>query len=171
MDLTSYFNYIETLARDNKNTVFLNSSAEHASYVMSRIFKYSVNHVKIFAGNLSGRVSNDYEYIINLNRFLTNGGRLSVLLQEYNETSPPSIFILFKKHKWNINIAKSGLKYYTDQEEEIHFTVGDERMYRLETDVNEFIASGNFNDPEMATMFSTYFDNAMKNINTSIITL
>jgi hypothetical protein len=161
----AYKEYIRDLARHSKNVVFLNSSAQHASMVMSTIFDASKGSVKIFAGNLRGDVSSDSEYQSSLSQFLRKKGRLQILLEEYEKSQPPNIKSLLRYFKISdpacIDIRLLNnyeLRLGENNDQRIHFCVADRKMYRLETNTELYLAKGNFNDPATADKLSDIFD-------------
>jgi len=159
----AYVNYIRELAEQSKSVVFLNSSPQHASIVMSTMFKHSKECIKIFAGNLRGEVSKNKEYINGLNDFLSNNGKLMILIEEYSPEKPTNITNLlinhFLKKPDNIHIKTHPFHFYQGvNKKKIHFCVADNKMYRLETDTSNFLAEGNFNDPETSLRLSSLFD-------------
>jgi hypothetical protein len=156
----TYRDYISRLATKRTNEVFLNSSAAHASIVLSNIFQQSENCVKMFAGNLKGEVSNNPQYIDSIVKFLRRNGKLQILLEEYDTNNPPEILerIRFYKNKNLVSIKTHPYELTISSGQKIHFSVGDNKMYRLETDVDKYLAEGNFGDASTAKFLSDKFD-------------
>jgi hypothetical protein len=163
----AYKDYLKELAQNRKNVVFFNSSAEHASAVMSTIFQNSENLVKVFAGGLTGEVSSSPEYRKSLDNFLRRGGRLQILLEEYNADCPPiniDLLRFYKLKSTNQVVVKTHPENYfikrkdADEGGKIHFCVADSRMYRIETDTLNYLAEGNFNDEKTAKALDVLFD-------------
>jgi len=163
--MEQYKAYIHELAKAGKDTVFFNSGQHHASLVMGTIFNYAKNDVRIYAGGFSGHVSDTIDYKQGLEKFLRGGGNLKVLLQEskLEEKTPPKIFELIKYYhllnpdkvqvkKHPFKVRKPGL------EDEIHFTVADGKMFRVEDNIETFTAVGNFNSPTESQILETLFD-------------
>lgn len=174
--MDDYIQYIKDLADKKQDALFFNTGALHASFVMSTIFDSSKETIKIFAGNLCGQVSDTETYRTSLNHFLSKNGKLQVLLQESKmiTSAEPPIFDMLKFY----NIVKFGnvevkkLKgSMLGLEGDMHFTVGDNKMYRLEYDVESFKAEGNFNNPIESGRLSTIFDDAFNGKNASLISL
>lgn len=172
IDLLEYKKSIESLANKKDSMVFLNSGKEHAAIVMGNIFKHSKKNVRIFAGNMNGDVSNDSYYQKYLSSFLKSGGSLKILLQEYDEDKCPDIFNLFNSvdffYPENVEIKLSNSSVTDDNEKPVHFTIGDDSMYRLENDTTNYFASGSFNDPKNAkhliSLFDSIYDASSKKI-------
>lgn len=167
--MTEYNEYIRELADELKNVVFYNSGPEHAALVMGTIFSKSNEIVKLYAGSFSGDVSAKEYYTKALEGFLNRGGKLQILLQKeklekkIKEKGEPTVFDLLKYYSI-INPGSISIKIHPFQiikengGREIHFTVGDNRMYRLEDDVDNFTAVGNFNDPNESKELAAIFD-------------
>jgi len=168
--MNQYREYIKDLAKNDKNVVFYNSGPEHAALVMATIFKNAKDTVRIFAGNFSGEISSQPEYRSTLESFLGKGGKLKVLLEKekLDDGNEPKLFDILRfysiiNHK-NIELRKRAQKVYRVDEtkendsHEVHFTVADDKMYRVEDDTKLFTAFGNFNDPEAAKHLISIFD-------------
>ncbi len=162
-NLTVYQRSIESLAENKDSMVFLNSGKEHAAIVMGNIFKHAKENVRIFAGNFNGAVSCNPYYQENLSNFLKRGGNLKILLQEYNKNKPPEIFNLFTSFDFfypeNVDLKVSNATVVSDIDKNaVHFAIGDETMYRLENDTENYIAKGSFNDSEKSKYLIKIFD-------------
>jgi len=146
MNIKAYKKYIYNLAEKASNEVFLNSSSEHAACVMSNIFRKSQRSVNILAGDLNGGISNNQDYITELKRFLDRNGRVRILLNSYKEGSYPTIFYLLNDY---IDTDQVEVKVTNEKlllrSKEVHFTLGDESMIRIEHDIKKYLAYGNFN--------------------------
>ena len=162
-----YSEAIKTLAETSDPEIFDNSGPDHATTVMSNIFRTSKNHVRIFAGDLGGNVSKG-EYLIELERYLDKGNKLSIVLENRpkrgNGDQKTAFDIIEKYNKINPNKVFIG---YLNQNSPyknlgIHFTIGDERMYRLETDTNLYTARCSFNDPDFAFQLLEIFNTLAK---------
>lgn len=163
VNLEAYKKSIESLADSKDSMIFMNSGKEHAAIVMGNIFKHSKKDIRVFAGNLNGDVSNSPYYQKYLSKFLDSGGKLKILLQEYDENNPPEIFNLFSSidffYPENVEIKLSNTALVSDDtNNNIHFTVGDSSMYRIENDVDKYLAKGSFNSPEKANYLIEIFD-------------
>jgi len=171
----AYISYISQLAHENKSVVFFNSGPKHASFVMSTIFSKAKHTVKIFAGNLDGPVSKNRQYKEELEDFLNRDGKLEILLQEYNIEKEFNLKNMLSYHllsgNMNIKIKKVNATVIdTRNNKEVHFSVADDTMYRLETDLKKYIAEGNFNDKVavknlVSTFDKMYQDNSSIEIN------
>ncbi len=168
--MEEYKNYILNLANNSSNVVFYNSGNEHAAFVMSTIFEHSHNEVKIYAGDFLGNVSDQDCYRQALDQYLRTGGKLKVLLNKYDTLKTrPKIFEILKFHKL-LNKDSVLIKSYagklidTRANTEVHFTIAKSansevfNMYRLENNIEEYTATGNFNDSETSGILSSLYD-------------
>lgn len=171
VELKEYVEYIRGLAQNNKDVVFYNSGEHHAALVMSTIFDNSKD-VRIYAGCFSGEISGQDEYRNSLENFLGRGGKLKVLLEKnkleerkeepkifdilrfYSIVKPGSVQI--KKHS-NLLVKQDKTKN-GEEINEVHFTVADGKMYRVEDNINSFSAFGNFNDKKFSEDLIAIFD-------------
>ena len=172
--IEKYKRNIESLALNKESMVFLNSGKEHASIVMGNIFNSSKDIVRVFAGSFNGDVSGDSYYRNHLIKFLENGGKLKVLLEQYNDENPPAIFSylnsfdFFYPENVEVKISNTRLVSDSDNEKAVHFTTGDSSMYRIEYDTINYLAKGNFNDPletnNLIEIFDEIFDESKVHI-------
>ena len=164
--LAEYQKAIELANSSKNNHVFPISTPEHASIILSTIFEHSKEEVNILAGNLSGTVSNSKTYLDALDSYLKSGKTLRVLL-----TDMPNInslaYQLIEKHsklpdaKIELRIATEVAKYNIAESFDnkyVHFVVGDDSRFRLETDSTNYQAFANFNDPVYARKLNEIFD-------------
>ncbi|MDE3213157.1 MAG: hypothetical protein KGM98_07975, partial [Bacteroidota bacterium] len=152
---SEYSHYIRDLAVQNKDVVFFNSSREHASIVMGTMYEFAEKEVKIYCSHFSGEISGQAEYQRGLEKYLSKGQKLKILMQRdkyESRATPPEIFRLLRLY-YIINPESIEIKthpYIVHKEgsdaREIHFMVADDRMYRLEEDISRFTAVCNFND-------------------------
>ncbi|MDP1675922.1 MAG: hypothetical protein Q8L88_03575 [Bacteroidota bacterium] len=161
--MEDYIGYIKNLAENKLPTIFYNSGPEHASIVMSNIFQNSKDMIRIFAGNFSGEVSQNERYIESLKSYLNRKGKVHILLDEYTEDKKPHLFDLLSTYSFfnpeNIEIKKTNTHVVEEKtKKKIHFTTGDNCMFRLEEDTDKFLAKGSFNNLELTDKLIKYFD-------------
>ena len=168
----AYRDYISRLAKESKDVVFINSSAQHAAIVLSTIFKNAKDYVKIFAGDLRGDVSCDAEYKLELENFLKRKGRLHIILEKYDDKEPINIADIIRYYSIpdnnlieikylpnDLKLQNQANSYFAN----IHFCVADDKMFRIETDTQNYLAQGNFNDKETSDMLLKRFDDIFNN--------
>ncbi len=167
--MDSYKTYIENLAENKDGMVFQNASPEHACIVMSTIFKSSEKHLRILAGTLNGKVSNNEnpnlkkDYLDSLMKFIeVKKGTLHILLERVDSDFLQSE-LYSKLNFYSILypdriILKKIDEDYNDSDPKFHFTVGDDRMFRFEKDIENHTAIGSFNNPDSASKLIDFFD-------------
>jgi hypothetical protein len=159
-ELKSYKIAIENLANKKDGTYFTNSGKEHAAIVMSNIFKSTDSHIRIFAKNLSGEVCDQDLYIDGLQQFINRKGEIEIILTE-EPSSDSKAFKLIKEYQIcnpeKVNIKKTATNISNLPELKFHFTVGDERIFRLEKDTSKYLAVCSFNDNEYSKKLISLF--------------
>lgn len=167
--LTSvYADEIFKLAENKENKVFYNSSAEHASIVHQALAKYANNYIYIFSSSMSSDVSNNPEYCYAIKNFLETDRAhvIKIILTDYTDDfSHTEIAKLLSRYPSQVSVKKyDGRVLYKG--EPAHFTVSDDCAFRLETDIKERMAFGNFNSPVQAIELRNLFD---KIFNSSLV--
>jgi hypothetical protein len=162
-----YQKKIEELASGKINEVFYNSSEAHATAVLTSMVRHSFEEIKILCGSMCSEVCNDLNYMKELSGFLARNGKLKVILTKYNDQNsfrqrPIYHNVLQKYIDCGQVIMKKNDNQIYYKGIPAHFTIADNRSFRLETDIEKRIAFGNFNDPESARPLSDVFDNAFK---------
>ena len=157
--MENYLDFVESAARDGQDKIFFNSGPNHAAIVMSRIFKYSKEVVKIYCGGFNGTISNDEDYLKYLEVYLFNGGKLEIIVEQNLSNGPSKIFKVLKKYPNNISIFQTNSRI-TDSTtmKPIHFTIGDNKMTRVETDTTDYTAQVNFGSQSQAEMLNIVFE-------------
>lgn len=109
--MQNYIDYVESLAKSGGDEFFYNSGPDHASIVMSRIFKYSTHQIRIFCGGFNGVVSNDPDYLKYLELFLQRGGKLKILAeQNLSNDNSLAIFKVLRKYSANVEMYVTNLR-------------------------------------------------------------
>lgn len=145
-----YLNYIDSLAKEAKNEEFFNSSEEHAKIVLTAIMRYAKQYVNIYCGSMMSEVSNNEEYLNVVQDFLEKGGIMNVLLNNYDENLvDKGIYKILSLYPNKIKIKeiKDSTNIIKYNGNPVHFTVADGKSFRLETDIINKKAWGNFNNP------------------------
>jgi hypothetical protein len=164
-ELAAYKIKVQSNADNRIYDELSNSGADHAKIIMSNILRTSKEHVRIFAGDLNGEVSNDPEYLMWLETLIFSGKKLHIKLErEPNRATSKAfqkILELKKRFSKNITIEIVGDKNLDRlklDDKVFHFTIGDDRMFRFETDINKYVAIANFNDKETAKLLIDKFN-------------
>lgn len=167
-----YIDFVEKLAKTGQDELFFNSSPAHASIVMSRIFKYASKEVLIFCGGFNGTVSNDEEYLKYLDSFLQRGKLKILVEQDLSNNDESKIFKVLRKHRNNVEIYQTTSKISdTESNQHLHFAVGDDKMLRLETDIENYVAQVNFGNKEDAIYFTGLFNKVWAGTNKKQVAL
>jgi hypothetical protein len=159
--MADYATNIERLASGKINEIFYNSCEAHALIVLKNLIRNAESYVKSLCGNMCSEISNDEEYLNIVENFLRNNpqGKFSILFDSYEEgfLEKPIAKLLSKfSSQVEIRQLKSGRIMY--QGSPIHFSVSDDRAFRIETDIEKKMAWGNYNDIGKANVFSSVFD-------------
>lgn len=163
-ELQNYFRGIELLAETKSTDIFRNAGDAHAVVVFYHIFKNSKSTVRILAKNLCNVVTQSKLYRDALISFLSNGkSTLQLLLEEtgvdaLDKKQEDSIFKFLLPYRDQITIKKTDKKIKRGTAEEIHMCIGDNSMYRIETDTKNRHAEGCFNDSEYVSILIQEFD-------------
>lgn len=161
-----YKRFIHQLVESRENRTFLNSDEDHALDVLVEIFQLAQKKIRIFAGCLCRHVGNQPEYIVALSEFIERGGELEILLNAFEEESARTSNLYkrlayYKSEGKPIIIKQTAAKPYLSNDpdkKEVHFTIGDDMAYRIETDINKRTAECNFNNPIVAKITADFFD-------------
>lgn len=162
----SYQDFIHSLAESRENRTFLNSDEEHALDVLIEIFHLSKSKLRIFAGCLCHHVGNNPEYVVAISEYIERGGELYILLNNFDETTAKDSNLYkrlayYKTKKNPIYIKRTSVHPYIEddpEKKEVHFTIGDDNVYRIETDIEKRTAECNLNNPEIAKKMAEFFD-------------
>lgn len=178
-----YRKFVVSLSRYNSgegmNRTFLNSDEDKALAVLSELFRGANNIVRIFAGNLCEQVGTESEYIESLSDFIEKGGKVRIILNKYDDekcrTSKLFARLAYYVSEGRDIIVKSTevKPYYASDVErnEVHFTIADNKGYRIETDTQKRTARCNFNNPEEAKGVIAFFDDVFNSACSSVIDL
>jgi hypothetical protein len=170
-ELLKYEKKVKSLAMTQSEMLYYNSGADHASIVMESIFNTSNNVIRIFAGNFNDEVCQKTgdRYVKALKNYLLKGKKVMVLLNELeNKETYNLILDVLKqysssdKYRNNISVRLTTFKPQQDGLS-IHFTVGDDLMYRLEYDTKNFLAEFSFNRKDKVASLTKIFDSVYQN--------
>lgn len=165
--MEEYRKFIIDLAVKNDSRVFLNSDEDHAREVLVQLFQNAESVLRIFAASLCSPVPKSDEYITSLSDFIDRNGEVRILLNGFDAELAKSSN-LFKRLAYYvalgkpIEVRKTTVRPYliSDKDQkEVHFTVGDEKSYRIETDIVKRTAECSFNNPLIAKTYISFFDN------------
>lgn len=178
--LSKYAEAVAELANSKRPNLMHNEGDSHALIIFTNIFNTAEDYVKIVARNLANEeVANNPLYIEALKSFLgRKNTTLSILLSEYDQHVTPKLplFEMIKSTKayrdGRVDIAYTGGRHFTSSDNnEIHFCVADDRIFRLETDVNARKAICNFKDEEIVSKLNESFTSARNSATTMHVEL
>jgi len=159
--ITEYEKEIKELARGPKNEVFYNSSEQHAVVVFKSLFENARNYVHTICGDFCGELSSNPEFIGNVKNFLAGDTQreFHLLFDAYNpKFLNTELGKLLLSNTNQVKLRKfKGNGYLQFKDKRAHLTVSDNRAYRLETNVVDKMAFGNFNDEEKTKIFDDVF--------------
>lgn len=163
--MANYLHFVEDLAKSSTDEFFFNSGPIHAAIVMSNIFRFSNKIVRIYTGGFNGAISNDKNYRINLEAFLSrDGSKMKILaLKDYRKKETCKIFSILDKyiHKVEYKLTDS-IVINKDDNTPIHFTIGDEKMTRVELNISNYIAQVNLGNHDFANKYIKTFEEIWK---------
>lgn len=156
--------------------LFHNRGDEHALIILSNIFLNAKSHIRIAANRLyNDEVVNTEEYIESMKVFLDKKDtHLSIIItnkpskDEVDEHGCENTFywMLYTHPAYRqgrIEIKNGhGKSFRNSNGDPLNFCTGDERMFRLEGDINKRQAIANFNDKEYTHLLNDAFDNVFE---------
>jgi len=165
--MTEYEIEIRKLAEEEENKVFYNSSKSHARIVLNSMVQHAEHYVYAVCGNYCSEVSCNPEFSKIVAEYLSGGEdrEFHVLFDEYNpDFLNTDIAKIFAQNPKKVKIRKfkdnGRLTYKGDR---VHLTISDDRAFRLETNVDDRIAFGNFNDKKNVKVFKEVFTHYFSN--------
>ncbi|MET0636679.1 MAG: hypothetical protein ABWZ25_11685 [Chitinophagaceae bacterium] len=181
-DLNDYVDFLNLLAYNDEDKVFYNSGPFHAAAVMGTMFNNAKYNVQVFSGGFTGEVSDKEIYLSGLKGFLDRPGvKLDVIIQDKSRIKKGRIFQIFREYpsKVTLHFTDAKMRYSPSSDDDInpspeqflHFCIADQKMYRLETDIKNYRAECNFNDPNMAGILKNIFQQALSHNSTEEISV
>ncbi len=156
-ELKEYREAIEFLAEKQEDFAYDNKGANHAVIVLVNMLKNTKNEFLMFSGTFNSDVADQKEFIEELQNYIESGKIFKLVLEKNVDTKSEALQLIEKLEKENENIKITNAKEIFIEElkrifdnEVLHFSVSDEKSYRLEVGKEEFKAVCNFNDPEIA---------------------
>lgn len=158
---TIYSDHLFDLAKNKKDEVFFNSSSEHAVVVHQALAKYAEEYIDIYSRSLCSEISNNSDYCQYIKQFLDRSpdNQIRIILTDYDADKfkdKPIAQILSKyPNQVKMRSYKGAVQY---KGKPVNFTVTADRAFRLETDIENYKAFGNFNSPTQAIVLRENFD-------------
>ncbi|MDR0961351.1 MAG: hypothetical protein LBM62_02160 [Mediterranea sp.] len=158
--MNDYESYINKLADEGRNEIFYNSSDAHAAIVLRALAKHAKKEIRILCKNMCTDVSNNKDYLSLLEKFLRENSShiISVLFTDYSDSfCDLPVGKLFQRYGNQVTLRALNNISILYNEKPVHFTVVDGIAFRIETDIDNKMAFGNFNSPEQAKVLDTVF--------------
>lgn len=171
--LEEYRNAVEWHAKNRIDNMLHNKGNEHALVIFENMFKYSTDHVRIFAKDLANmEVVNTKRYVESIKEFISRPGvKLDILVTDFNEEvkdidKDVNLFYMLRS-SWaysanRIRIRTTNGMTFRMQGNAIHFCTSDGHAYRLERDIDKRIAQANFGDAKTTEKLDSLFDDAFE---------
>lgn len=160
-NLVEYEEYIKNLSDNNSSDIFYNSSPRHAQIVLTKIIEKTQKHLCIYCGNMTTfEIFDNPDYLNALKNYLNKENvQVEILLSDYQDAFfKKDIYKLLYEHKDKVVLKKTWNKDEIKFDNNpIHFTLSDDKTYRLETDIEKKIAIGNFNDAKTVEVLKGTF--------------
>lgn len=157
---STYRQDIFRLSDEKTDRKFFNSNSEHAAIVHQAIARGAEQYIYIYCNRFDSEVSNNVEYCEYIEKFLKDSPshRLHILFSGFSPAfySHP-LYAVLRRYAGQVEM-KSFDGQMTFEGRPVHFTVSDDRAFRLETDIEKRMAYGNFNDPGFALRLRSVFD-------------
>jgi len=174
--MIDFRNEVRRLAEAEQSDLIKNKGLDHAACLMSTIFDNSKS-IKMLSGSLSKELTDKEEYRNSLANFLKKEEVSFQLLLQNNppkEDRSDALLSILSKSKDNDKIEVKFLnesKVYdllksSNDENDVHFTLGDKNKYRYEYQPEEFRARASFNDIDTNSVLQQYFDKMYINAET-----
>ncbi len=161
-NIAEYFQSVEKLSEEGWNLEFNNRDANHASIVMTFLFKKAVREIKIFAGNFGGSVCDNDSYIESLTEAIKRNVQVDIVFEEQPNSRSKCLARLIELknsgcQNVTIRLITATTKQAIIKNKLKHFSTIDGNKFRYETDVLSFKAFCNFHDPETALLLKGNF--------------
>lgn len=161
----NYRDAVEILASTNDTRRFDNKGHQHAAAVLEMMFKYN-NEIRMYSGTLNSDVTDDQNFMQALSLFLKAGKNLYVFLDNLpneEERSNALKKVLSYSEKGNA-IVKIATDSFVNELRGVfggnvyHFSLGDNKAYRVEIDAENYKATCSYNKPEKVEILKQIFD-------------
>jgi len=146
---------IENLAKNNSQSTFGNSGPEHAAIVMGNIFKNATKHIKLFAKDFNGAVSDNPYYLESLKLYLETEKPLTIIFEDEPNPNSKALALIrsFNSNRVAIRKIKNGVKL----KKEDNFAISDDRMFRLEYSKDDYKAVCSYNNPDFVRILEDIY--------------
>jgi len=146
VNTAEYRRVVRAYAQAKNGQIFENDGKECAAIVMATLFDYSQSIIRIYANDMNGDIGNIDEYYKSFSNYLFSGKYLNIILdsdkyaKEDTKGSKTFEFIKSNRHLKNVSFTKATKEfqelvksYHANNEPIVYFSVGDNKMFRAET--------------------------------------
>lgn len=142
-----YQEMVYYLAVGNHKRFFYCINDEQAIIVISQIFNSSREIIRLISNKLSPEITGNKLYRQSLISFLEKENtKLYILVYEYETDNP--IYELLQRYQEKVFIRHSASSKLILKGQVVNFCIGDNHMFRLETNIESRLAQCNFYDPD-----------------------
>lgn len=174
-----YSEYISTLRKTRQNRIFMNSDSEKRKTVYRELLQSANSNLRFFAGNLCDDITNGEEFVEGISDFIEKGGRLEIILNQYDEDLIKSSNLykrlaFYSAQNYAVSVMTTSMIVtisIKDQDTPAHFAVADQMAYRLEIDIEKRNAICNMNDEALAQKLIDIFTQISSNSQTQTVDL
>lgn len=165
-----YKEMVEHLSREKVSRFFYGINNDQAIIVLSNIFSSSERIVRLVSNKLSEEITSDENYREALSSFLNkNGTKLEIFVYNYEPNNP--IYILLSQYSNKVTLKRSKGAKFTLNDRVVNFCIGDDRMFRIERDIDLRISECNFKDAKTCDNLIKSFNNIYQSDSSETIRL
>lgn len=171
-DLSFYESFVQQMAREKSDRVFNNHGFGCAQIVLGELFKNADSKVRIYSKSMEEKITSSTPYIDNLITFLEKKDTsLDIIIEDFQPFKDSLIRYVLFEYKDKVAIKHSSKKVvFKRNNKPVHFTTGDEKMFRLEFDIENNKAECSFNSKERTEEMNTLFNEVFKDRNLKEVT-
>ncbi len=164
-ELQEYEEWLQKLAEKKVNAPVFNEGREHAAILLKTIFEHACEYVYIYCRCLRDELTGIEDYYEALKNYIQKKKKIRVLLNgtesEIDENRP--IFQLIGRDNYRILTKKQTEQMeQTLNKQNVHFTLADDCIYRMEYDIEHFKALASFNDKNVGLVLKNAFESAWR---------
>lgn len=158
--MKDYEGFVDECFKNNSDKPFDNSSAEHATVLIKKMFEYGKKEINIYTGCLADGIYGNDELVETAKKYLSAGGKLQIIFQD--QLSKSSI-----EDKKFVQACRGSNVVFYQLQQQYHNTVGnhfstmDGKAFRLETDKDKKLAIASANNEEQCKIFNEIYSNLL----------
>lgn len=157
----------------------MNSDSEKRKTVYRELLQSANSNLRFFAGNLCDDITNGEEFVEGISDFIEKGGRLEIILNQYDEDLIKSSNLykrlaFYSAQNYAVSVMTTSMTVtisIQNQDTPAHFAVADQMAYRLEIDIEKRNAICNMNDEALTQKLIDIFTQISSNSQTQTVDL